>query len=89
MYRSTSCFTCCHKPGTRDSGMVNFIEGVGVGTLDRLTVGEKTVKFIQKYLGPSLGNASDEIAEKAGLLRSDLMKEAKSIFRTTKTCYVW
>ena len=54
-----------YKPGTRDSGMVNFIEGVGVGTLDRLSVGEK-------YLGPSLGNASeDEIAEKAGLLRSD------------------
>ena len=62
-----------YKPGTRDSGMVNFIEGVGVGTLDRLTVGEKTVKDLyRRYLGPSLGNASDdEIAEKAGLLRSD------------------
>ncbi len=62
-----------YKPGTRDSGMVNFIEGVGVGTLDRLSVGEKTVKDLyRRYLGPSLGNASeDEIAEKAGLLRSD------------------
>ena len=62
-----------YKPGTRDTGMVNFIEGVGVGTLDRLTVGEKTVRDLyRRYLGPSLGNASDtEIAEKAGQLRSD------------------
>tara|TARA_Y100001938_G_scaffold112760_1_gene154519 strand:+ start:42 stop:2987 length:2946 start_codon:yes stop_codon:yes gene_type:complete len=62
-----------YKPGTRDTGMVNFIEGVGVGTLDRLSVGEKTVTDLyRRYLGPSLGNASDdEIAEKAGLLRSD------------------
>ena len=62
-----------YKPGTRDTGMVNFIEGVGVGTLDRLSVGEKTVRDLyRRYLGPSLGNASDdEIAEKAGLLRSD------------------
>ena len=62
-----------YKPGTRDTGMVNFIEGVGVGTLDRLSVGEKTVTDLyRRYLGPSLGSASDtEIAEKAGLLRSD------------------
>jgi len=62
-----------YKPGTRDTGMVNFIEGVGVGTLDRLSVGEKTVRDLyRRYLGPSLGNASNaEIAEKAGLLRSD------------------
>ena len=62
-----------YKPGTRDTGMVNFIEGVGVGTLDRLSVGEKTVRDLyRRYLGPSLGSASDtEIAEKAGLLRSD------------------
>ena len=62
-----------YKPGARDTGMVNFIEGVGVGTLDRLSVGEKTVKDLyRRYLGPSLGNASEtEIAEKAGLLRSD------------------
>lgn len=62
-----------YKPGARDTGMVNFIEGVGVGTLDRLSVGEKTVRDLyRRYLGPSLGNASDtEIAEKAGLLRSD------------------
>jgi len=62
-----------YKPGARDTGMVNFIEGVGVGTLDRLTVGEKTVRDLyRRYLGPSLGNASNaEIAEKAGLLRSD------------------
>ena len=62
-----------YKPGTRDTGMVNFIEGVGVGTLDRLTVGEKTVRDLyRRYLGPSLGNASDtEIAEKAGQLRSN------------------
>jgi len=62
-----------YKPGTRDTSMVNFIEGVGVGTLDRLTVGEKTVRDLyRRYLGPSLGNASDtEIAEKAGQLRSD------------------
>ena len=62
-----------YKPGTRDTGMVNFIEGVGVGTLDRLSVGEKTVTDLyRRYLGPSLGNASDdEIAEKAGQLRSD------------------
>ena len=62
-----------YKPGTRDNSMVNFIEGVGVGTLDRLSVGEKTVRDLyRRYLGPSLGNASEtEIAEKAGLLRSD------------------
>ena len=62
-----------YKPGARDTGMVNFIEGVGVGTLDRLSVGEKTVTDLyRRYLGPSLGNASaDEIAEKAGLLRND------------------
>ena len=62
-----------YKPGTRDTGMANFIEGVGVGTLDRLSVGEKTVRDLyRRYLGPSLGSASDtEIAEKAGLLRSD------------------
>ena len=62
-----------YKPGTRDTGMVNFIEGVGVGTLDRLSVGEKTVRDLyRRYLGPSLGNAGNaEIAEKAGLLRSD------------------
>jgi len=62
-----------YKPGARDTGMVNFIEGVGVGTLDRLSVGEKTVTDLyRRYLGPSLGNASaDEIAEKAGQLRND------------------
>lgn len=62
-----------YKPGARDTGMVNFIEGVGVGTLDRLSVGEKTVTDLyRRYLGPSLGNASaNEIAEKAGQLRSD------------------
>jgi hypothetical protein len=62
-----------YKPGTRDTSMVNFIEGVGVGTLDRLSVGEKTVRDLyRRYLGPSLGSASDtEIAEKAGQLRSD------------------
>jgi hypothetical protein len=62
-----------YKPGARDTNLINFIEGVGFGSLDRASVMEKEVQDLYRtYLGPSLGNASaTEISEKAGQLRNN------------------
>jgi len=71
-----------YKPGARDTNLINFIEGVGFGSLDRASVMEKEVQDLYRtYLGPSLGNASaTEISEKAGQLRNnpDALGELKS-----------
>jgi len=71
-----------YKPGARDTNLINFIEGVGVGSLNRTAVAEKEVQdMYRQYLGPSLGNASaTEISEKAGQLRNnpDAANELKS-----------
>ena len=62
-----------YKPGARDTNLINFIEGVGVGSLNRTAVAEKEVQdMYRQYLGPSLGNASaTEISEKAGQIRNN------------------
>ena len=71
-----------YKPGARDTNLINFIEGVGIGSLNRTAVAEKEVQdMYRQYLGPSLGNASaTEISEKAGQLRNnpDAANELKS-----------